>query len=95
MEALKQALDSKYPPQNQIPRVHLGLVPPALEADGGDNVPTLQRKAHLCITFLGIERSQSQFPYSCAMCMSVIDLYIPRIGPHISCSRIGRSIMRI
>ena len=27
--------------------------------------------------------------------VSVSDLYIPRIGPHISCSRIGRSIMRI
>ncbi len=27
--------------------------------------------------------------------VSVGDLYIPRIGPHISCSRIGRSIVRI
>jgi hypothetical protein len=26
---------------------------------------------------------------------SVSDLYIPRIGPHISCSRIGRSIVGI
>ncbi len=25
--------------------------------------------------------------------VSVIDLYIPRISPHISCSRIGRSIV--
>jgi hypothetical protein len=25
----------------------------------------------------------------------VINLYIPRIGPHISCSRIGRSIVEI
>jgi hypothetical protein len=27
------------------------------------------------------------------ICMSVSNLYIPRIGLHISCSRIGRSIM--
>jgi hypothetical protein len=27
--------------------------------------------------------------------VSVSDLYIPRIGPHISCSRIGRSISGI
>ena len=27
--------------------------------------------------------------------VSVSDLYIPRIGPHISCSRIGRSIVGI
>jgi hypothetical protein len=27
--------------------------------------------------------------------VSVSDLYVPRIGPHISCSRIGRSIVRI
>ncbi len=27
--------------------------------------------------------------------VSVNDLYIPRIGPHISCSRIGRSVMGI
>jgi hypothetical protein len=27
--------------------------------------------------------------------VSVSDLYIPRIGPHISCSRIGRSVVRI
>jgi hypothetical protein len=27
--------------------------------------------------------------------VSVSDLYIPRIGPHISCSRIGRPILEI
>ncbi len=51
----------------------------------------LQGKSHLCIPFLGIARPQSQFPHSCALS----DLYIPRIGPHISCSMIGRSIMEI
>ncbi len=34
--------------------------------------------------------SQSQFPH-----VSVSDLYIPRIGPYISCSRLGRSIVGI
>ncbi len=38
--------------------------------------------------FLGNARPQSQFPHSC-----LGDLYYPRIGPHISCSRIGRSIV--
>ncbi len=28
--------------------------------------PTLQRKSHLCILFLGIARLQSKFPHSCA-----------------------------
>ncbi len=41
----------------------------------------LQRKSHLWIPFLGIARPQSQFPHS----WSVSDLYIPSIGPHISC----------
>jgi hypothetical protein len=49
----------------------------------------LQRKSHLCIPFLGIVRLQSQCPYSC-VCERFI---FPRIGPHISCSRIGRSIL--
>jgi hypothetical protein len=31
-------------------------------------------------------------PISTFMCLHVNDLCIPRIGPHISCSRIGRSI---
>jgi hypothetical protein len=39
---------------------------------------TLQGKSHLCTSFLGIARPQSQFGH-----MSVSDLYIPRIGPHI------------
>jgi hypothetical protein len=38
-------------------------------------------------------RPQSQFPHSC-VCERFI-LYIPRIGPNISCSRIGRSIVGI
>jgi hypothetical protein len=38
-------------------------------------------------SFLGIARPQSH--------LSVNDLYIPRIGPHISCSRICRSIVGI
>jgi hypothetical protein len=41
---------------------------------------TLQRKSHICIPFLGIAPPQSQFPHSC---VSVSDLHIPRIGPHI------------
>ncbi len=39
----------------------------------------LQGESHLCIPFLGIARLQSQFPHSCDC-----DLYIPRIGKHIS-----------
>ncbi len=34
-------------------------------------------------SFLGIARPQSQFPHSC-VCVFVSNLYIPRIGPHIS-----------
>jgi len=41
--------------------------------------PTLQRKFHLCILRKGIALPQSQFPHH----LSVSDLYIPRIGPHI------------
>jgi hypothetical protein len=41
---------------------------------------TLQRKFHLCIPFLGIEQSQSQFHIHH---VSVSDLYISRIGPHV------------
>jgi hypothetical protein len=40
----------------------------------------LQWKSHICIPFLGIDRPQSQFPHSC---VSVSDLYISRICPHI------------
>ncbi len=49
----------------------------------------LQRKSYLWIPFLGIARPQSQFHIH----VSVSAFYIPRIGPHISCSRIGRSIV--
>jgi hypothetical protein len=38
----------------------------------------LQQKYLLCIPRKGIARPQSQFPH-----VSVSDLYIPRIGPHI------------
>jgi hypothetical protein len=51
---------------------------------------TLQRKFHLCLPFLGIALPLSQFPHSC-----VSDLYISRTSPHVSCSRIGRSIVGI
>ncbi len=44
---------------------------------------------NLCISCLGIARPQSHIH------VSVSDLYISRIDPHISCSRIGRSIMGI
>jgi hypothetical protein len=39
---------------------------------------TLQRKSHVCIPKIGIARPQSQVPH-----VSVSDLCIPRIGPHI------------
>ncbi len=48
-------------------------------------------KSHLCIPFLGIVRPQPQFPHSC-VCER---LYSPRIGLHISSSRIGRPIVGI
>ncbi len=54
----------------------------------------LQPKSHLCIPFLGIARTQSQFPYSC-VCERFTSIYSPRNGPHISCSRIGRSTVGI
>jgi hypothetical protein len=68
---------------------------------GGGGVPIpddLKKSLALCtatkilfyIPFLGTAGPQSQFPHSC-----VCDLYIPRIGPLISCSRIGRSIVGI
>ncbi len=49
----------------------------------------LQRKSHLC--FWELRGLSPNFHIR----VSVIDLYIPMIGPHISCSRIGRSIMGI
>ncbi len=51
----------------------------------------LQRQFRLYIPFLGIARPQPQFHIH----VSVSDLYIPRIGPHISSSRKGRPIMEI
>ncbi len=42
---------------------------------------SLQRKSHLCISFLGIAPPQSQFP-NFHIHVSLIDLYIPRISPH-------------
>jgi hypothetical protein len=39
----------------------------------------LQRKSHLCIPFLGIGGLSPNFHIH----LSVSDLYIPRIGPHI------------
>ena len=48
-------------------------------------------KSHLCIPLLGLCDLSSNFHIH----VSVSDLYIPRIGPHTSCSRIGRSILGI
>ncbi len=48
---------------------------------------TLQQKFLLCIPFLGIARPQSQFPLIC-----VCERFI---YSHISCSRIGRSMVGI
>ncbi len=48
-------------------------------------------KTQLCIPFPGLAMPQSNFHIH----VSVNDLYIPRIGPHISCSKKGRSIVRI
>ncbi len=52
---------------------------------------TLQRKSHLCIPILGIVWLSPNFYIH----VSVNDIYIPRISPHISCSRIGRSMVEI
>jgi hypothetical protein len=52
---------------------------------------TLQRKSHLCILFWELHGLRINFHIQ----VSESDLYIPRIGPHISCSRIGRSILGI
>jgi hypothetical protein len=50
----------------------------------------LKGKSHLCIPFLGIPRPQFKFPH-----VSVCDLYIPRIGPHISLQQNSRPIREI
>ncbi len=52
---------------------------------------TLQRKSNLCIPFLGLRGLSPNFHIH----VSVSDWYIPRIRPHISCSRIGRLIVGI
>ncbi len=44
------------------------------------NFPEKERHGHSPISYINV---------------FVCDLYIPRIGPHISCSRTGRSIVRI
>jgi hypothetical protein len=50
-------------------------------------------KIQLCIPFLGIAWTQSQFPHSC-VCERFV--YFRTVhNPHISCSRIGRSIVAI
>ncbi len=51
----------------------------------------LQRKSHICIPFLGIAHNAQLSP-NYNIHVSVSELYISRIGPHISCSRLGRSI---
>ncbi len=58
---------------------------------GYSSHPTLQRQFRLYISFLGIARPQPNFYIH----VSVSDLYIPRIGPHISSSRKGRPIVGI
>jgi hypothetical protein len=52
---------------------------------------TLQRKSHFVFIFWELRGLSSNFNNH----VSVSDLYIPKIGPHISCSRIGRSIIGI
>ncbi len=52
---------------------------------------TLQQKPHFCILFWELRGLGPNFHIH----TSVSDLHIPRIGPHISCSRIGRSIVGI
>jgi hypothetical protein len=58
----------------------------------GGEYNALQRQFRLYIPFLGIARPQSQFPHSC---VCELFIYIPRIGPHISSSRNGSSIVGI
>jgi hypothetical protein len=53
----------------------------------GESVYTLQGKSHKCIPFLRIARPQSQFPLH----VSVRDLYIPSIGPHILLQQIRQT----
>jgi hypothetical protein len=51
----------------------------------------LQGKSHYVLLFWELRGLSPNFH----MHVSANDFYIPRIGPHISCSRIGRSIVRI
>ncbi len=64
-----------------VPQLHISLLCSC----------TLQRKSHLCIPFLGLRGLSPSFHIH----VSVSDLYIPRIGPHICCSIKGRSIVGI
>ncbi len=67
-----------------------------LNSRGANFNGALQRKTHLCISFLGIERPEAQFSHTVLYThVSVSDLYTPRISPHISCSRTGRPIVGI
>ncbi len=52
---------------------------------------SLQRKSHLCNLFWELRSLSPNFHIH----VSVRDLHIPRLCPHISCSRIGRSIVGI
>ncbi len=52
---------------------------------------TLQKNPIYVFLFWDLRRLSPNFH----ILVSVNDLYIPGIGPHISCSRIGRSIMGI
>jgi hypothetical protein len=75
---------------NLFPTRFLELLPKLLQHSSTE-VSALQRKSYFCIPFLGIARPQSQFPHSW-VCEG---FNIPRIGPHIFCSRIGRLIVGI
>jgi hypothetical protein len=55
------------------------------------SLTTVQRQFRLCIPFLGLRGLSPNFQIH----VSVSDLYIPRIGPHISSSRKGRPIVGI
>jgi hypothetical protein len=53
---------------------------------------TLQRKSHVCMySFSG--NCATSVPCIFHIHVSVSDFYIPRIGPHISCGRVDRSIV--
>ncbi len=56
-----------------------------------ESMNTLQRKSYLCIPFWKLRGLSPNFQIH----VFVSDLYFPRIGPHIFCNRIGRSIVGI